>query len=137
MSSQPVHDEISPPSERKFGLTFAAVFLLLALIPPLLGGHFRWWFLAIGIVFLALAQIAPRTLRIPNLVWFRFGLVLHKIVNPLVLGALFLAVVTPLAIVMRLAGKKLLSRSYDPAAQSYWIVRNPPGPTPESINHQF
>jgi len=135
--AKPLHDHVLPPSERKFGLTFAAVFVLIALIPPLLGGHFRWWVLAMGLVMFVLAHLTPQVLKVPNLLWFRFGLLLHKIVNPLVLGALFLFVVTPLAIIMRLAGKKLLNRTYDPATSSYWIARNPPGPAPGSIRNQF
>ena len=130
-------DDVSPPSDRKFGLTFGVVFILLSLVPPLFGGHFRWWILAIGMAFAAFALLAPRILHIPNLLWFRLGLLLHKIVNPLVLGAMFLIVVTPMAVFMRLIGKKLLNRTYDPAAKSYWIERDPPGPTPDSIRNQF
>ncbi len=137
MSARPLPNDVQPPSERKFGLTFAAVFAIIALVPPLWGGHFRWWVLAIGLVFFVLAHLTPQVLRVPNILWFRFGLLLHKIVNPLVLGALFLLVVTPLAIIMRLAGKKLLNRTYDPEAPSYWIARQPPGPAPESIRNQF
>ncbi|MEQ1523949.1 MAG: SxtJ family membrane protein [Aestuariivirga sp.] len=137
MTSTSTNDDVSPPSEHKFGLTFAAVFVLLALVPPLLGGHFRWWVLAISIMFFALAHLAPRYLKVPNFLWFRFGLLLHKIINPLVLGTLFLIVVTPMAVIMRLAGKKLLNRTYDPAVKSYWIERSPPGPAPETIRNQF
>ena len=137
MPSNLVHDLLVPPSERKFGYTFAVVFALVALLPPLFGGLLRWWVLAIALVFLVLAKFAPQALKFPNLLWFRLGLLLHKIINPLVLGALFVIVVTPLALVMRLAGKQLLGRRYDPIAKSYWIARDPPGPPPESIRNQF
>jgi hypothetical protein len=137
MTPTSTNDDVLPPSDRKFGFTFAAVFLLFALVPPLLGGHFRWWVLAISIAFFALAYVAPQYLKSLNSLWFRFGLLLHKIINPLVLGTLFLIVVTPVAVVMRLAGKKLLNRTFDPAAKSYWIERNPPGPEPETIRNQF
>lgn len=93
--------------------------------------------MAVGVLFFGLAHAAPKLLRGPNYLWFRLGLLLHKIVNPLVLGALFLMVVTPMAIAMRLLGKKLLNRAYEPAAKSYWIERNPPGPEPDSIRNQF
>ena len=129
--------EVLPPSERKFGFTFAGVFLVIALLPALFGGHLRWWAIGLALVFFVLARVAPHLLKTPNLLWFRLGLLLHKIVNPLVLGALFLLVVTPLAIIMRLLGKKLLNRSYDPTARTYWIAREPPGPEPESIHNQF
>ena len=52
-------------------------------------------------------------------------------------GAMFFVAVTPMALVMRLAGKKLLNMDYEPAAKSYWIERKPPGPPPESVRRQF
>jgi len=38
---------------------------------------------------------------------------------------------------LRLLGKDMLRQRFDPAAGSYWIVRDPPGPTPESMEDQF
>ena len=76
-------------------------------------------------------------LRPLNKLWFKFGLLLHAIINPIVLGAMFFVAVTPMALVMRLAGKKLLNMDYEPNAKSYWIERKPPGPPPESVRRQF
>ena len=129
--------DVAPPSNRKFGLTIGIALLLLGLVPPLLGGHFGLWFLMPGGLFVLLALVTPKLLAVPNQIWFRFGLLLHRIVNPLVLGAVFLVAVTPIGIAMRLAGKNLLNRRYEPAAKSYWIPRDPSGPTPDSIRNQF
>ena len=86
---------------------------------------------------MALGYGAPMVLRPLNKLWFKFGLLLHAIINPIVLGAMFFVAVTPMALVMRLAGKKLLNMDYEPAAKSYWIERKPPGPPPESVRRQF
>jgi len=130
-------DDVAPPSERKFGLTIGAVLFVLGALPVLWGGHFRSWLSLAGAAFAVLGLVAPATLKYPNLIWFRFGMILHRILNPLVLGALFVVVVTPLALIARVTGKKLLNRSYDPGAPSYWITRTPPGPAPDSIRNQF
>jgi hypothetical protein len=34
-------------------------------------------------------------------------------------------------------GKDFLRRKYDPSAASYWIVREPPGPSTDSFKNQF
>jgi len=61
---------------------------------------------------------------------------LHKVINPIVMGGIFFVVLTPVALVMRIAGRDVLSRKLDQEAKSYWIEREP-GPTPESIKQQF
>ena len=133
----PTDHDVTPPSNRKFGLTIGIVLLFLGLVPLLFGGRSAFWLVVVGAVFVLLALATPGLLTIPNQIWFRFGLLLHRIVNPLALGDVFLVSVTPIGIVMRLAGKNLLNRRYDPAAKSYWIPRDPPGPAPDSIRNQF
>jgi hypothetical protein len=94
----------------------AAVAFIIALIqawsasgdgPPLWLGASA----ALGVV----AFTKPDLLHRANLVWFRFGLLLHRVVNPLVMGIMFFGVVTPIGLVMRLVGQRL-SRSSSTAA---------------------
>ena len=87
-------------------------------------------FRAVSGLFLVVAVAAPRLLAPLNRLWYRFGLLLHRIVNPVVMGLLFYATVTPIALVMRLVGKDPLHRAFDPQARTYWIERSPPGPKP-------
>lgn len=130
-------DDVKLPSERSFAHVFAVVFAIIGLIPLLHGGSVRPWSLGVAALFLVLGYAAPTLLRPLNKLWFKFGLLLHAIINPLVLGAMFFLAVTPMALVMRLAGKKLLNMQYDPSAKSYWIERQPPGPSPQSVRRQF
>ena len=58
----------------------------------------------------------------------KIGLLLHKIVSPIVLGIMFFLVVTPLGFVMRALGKDLLRLKLERDAKTYWIHRTPPGP---------
>ena len=62
---------------------------------------------------------------------------LSRIVNPIVLGIVFYAIVTPTGIVMRAMGKDLLRSRFESKISSYWISRDPAGPTPESMKNQF
>ncbi len=97
----------------------------------------RWWALVASAVCLTLSLIRPSLLHPANLIWTRFGLLLSKVTNPIFTGLLFFLVITPLGLLMRLAGKDLLRLRRDVNASTYWIERHPPGPKPESMPQQF
>ena len=124
-------------SNRSFGLVFCAVFLVIGIVPWLFGGQLRIWSLAVSAVFLVIALALPRVLEPLNKAWLRLGLVLHRIVSPIVLGIMFFGVITPIGLLMRVLGKDQLRLRFDGDARTYWIERRPPGPKPESLPDQF
>ena len=130
-------ESIEGSSNRAFGLVFAAVFLIVALLPLLSGEAVRWWSAAVAAVFGALAVLAAPALGPLNKLWTRLGMLLHRIVNPVVLGIMFFIVVTPTGLLMRIAGKDPLRLKRDSAVSTYWIERDPPGPCPDSFRDQF
>src|ERR1700722_459732 len=125
-------DETKLGSDRNFGLVMAGFIGFLGSLPLLRGHAPHWIYLAVAAVLAALAIIAPRVLFPFNYVWFRFGLLLHRIVSPLVIGAVFFLCVTPIGVIMRLLGKDVLSLRRRADLPSYWITRDPPGPEPET-----
>lgn len=129
--------EVKVGSDRSSGLVFAAFFVIVALAPLRHGHEVRPWALGLGALFAIAALVAPRLLRPLNLLWFRFGLALHHVVTPVVMGLLFFASVVPVGLLMRAAGKDPLRLRRVPGAVSYWIPRRPPGPAPASMKHQF
>lgn len=130
------HD-VKRSSERSFGIVFAVVFAIVGLLPLLSRGEFRIWALGLAAVFLGLAFLWQAPLRPLNRLWMRFGLLLHAIVSPVIMGLLFYGTVAPIGLLMRLAGKDPLRLKRDPQASSYWIQRTPPGPAPETMSNQF
>ncbi|WP_052589023.1 SxtJ family membrane protein [Magnetospirillum gryphiswaldense] len=124
-------------SERSFGIVFAVVFALIGLWPLKAGGDMRLWALGLAALFLVVAFVAPKLLKPLNLLWFKFGLLLHKIMTPLIMGLLFFLTVTPVGMLMRATGKDPMRLKRDPDAASYWIDRDPPGPKPASMKNQF
>jgi len=130
--------EAAGSSDRSFGLVFAVVFTIVGLWPAVFGdGGLRWWAFVVAGLFLALAVLRPALLAPLNRLWTRIGLVLHRIVNPVIMGLIFYLVITPVALAMRLAGRDALRLKSSEAAESYWIDREPPGPAPESMNDPF
>jgi hypothetical protein len=124
-------------SNRSFGLVFTVVFILAGLAPLRHGGELRLWAVGLAGAFLVAALLAPKLLRPLNLIWFKFGLLLHTVVNPLVMGLLFFLTVTPVALLMRLSGKDPLRLKRDAAADSYWITRPPSEPASVTMKRQF
>jgi len=130
-------DAVKSSSDRSFAIVFAAVFALIGLWPMIGGGDARLWPLGIVAALLAVALVRPALLKPLNHLWTKFGLLTHSIVNPVVMGLIFYFAVTPTALVMRALGKDPLRRRFDPRAETYWIERQPPGPTPKTMKQQF
>ena len=130
-------DEVEGSSDRSFGVVFAVVFLIIGLLPLLHSGSVRWWSVGVSAAFGAVALTIPSVLAVPNRLWMKFGLLLAKVVSPIALGILFYLVFMPVGLVMRIANKDPLRLRFDPAAKSYWIPRDPPGPAPTSMTNQF
>lgn len=127
----------SPGPERSFGFVMAGAFTLLGITNCYVAGQWWTWLGGIAVVFFIAAFLAPAWLRPLNWVWFKFGMLLHAIVSPAILGLLFYATVFPTGLIMRAMGKDLLRLKRDPAAPSYWIERQPPGPEAKSLKDQF
>jgi len=131
------HRVVVRGSDRAFGIVFAVVFAIIGLWPLLSGRGLRLWALGIACLFLAVALLAPWLLAPLNRIWFRFGLVLHHIVNPVVMGLVYYFAVVPMGLILKARGKDLLRLKRDPEAPTYWIAREPPGPAPGSMSRQF
>jgi hypothetical protein len=127
---------VSPGFDRNFGFVMAGALALLSVLNGWHHGRLWPWMAAVAIAFLAAAALKPSALRPLNIVWMKLGLVLHKIVNPIVMGLLFFGTIWPTGLVMRLRGRDLLRLKREPGASSYWIAR-PPGPQPETMKDQF
>jgi hypothetical protein len=132
-------------SDRGFGLVFAAVFALIGVWPALRLGWIprfdpaalRMWALAVAGAFLIVAYLSPALLNPLNRLWFAFGLLLGKIMTPVVMGLLFAFAIVPTGLIMRLRGRDLLNLKLDRPRKSYWIVREPPGPARGTMTNQF
>ena len=130
-------DEVVSSSDRSFGLLFAGLFGLIGVAKLWHASDLGWLWLGAAGTSLTIALIAPAILAPANRAWLKLGLLMHCVVEPVVMGLVFFLTVTPIGLVMRLAGKDLLRLKWDRQAASYWIARTPPGPLPESLRQQF
>jgi len=112
--------EIKGSSEKSFGLVFAIFFMIISLYPILQGENLRLWALFISIILCFLSYFLPKVLIIPNKLWIKFGMLLGNIIAPLIMGIIFIFVVTPIGLIMRLIGKDILNQKIDKSKKSYW-----------------
>jgi Saxitoxin biosynthesis operon protein SxtJ len=130
-------DVVRTSTDRAFGLVMAAALAIIGGIMLFGGSSIAFWWLVGSAGFLGFALVRPQALHPLNWLWTRFGLALHAVVSPLILGLIFFAVITPIGWGMRLASKDPLRLRRDPSATTYWLPRTPPGPSPESMRRQF
>ena len=83
-----MHD-IKIGSNRSFGIIFFIVFLLIAIYPLINSQGLRVWSLIIAIIFLFLGLINSKVLTPLNKLWFKFGILLGRIVSPVIMGVIF------------------------------------------------
>jgi Saxitoxin biosynthesis operon protein SxtJ len=124
-------------SNRSFGLLIGGVLLLVA------GLHywkerpdfFVW--LIVGVAFVAVALLMPRTLAPLRRLWLKLGHLMSIVVSPIILALMYVLAIVVTGVLIRLLGKDLLSLKRRPEESSYWIKRNPPGPEFKSLADQF
>ena len=118
-------DEIKLGSNRSFGIVFFIVFVLIAIYPIINQEEVRLWSLIISFLFLFLGLLNSKILTPLNKLWFKFGILLGKIISPIIMGIIFFLVVTPIGLLMRLLGKDLINLKYN-NNKSYWIEKKGP-----------
>ena len=115
--------EIKRSSNKNFGIVFFVVFIIIGFWPLLDINTYRLWAIIIAVIFLTLGFMNSKLLTPLNILWFKFGIFLGKIVSPIVMGVIFFFVVTPIAILMRISKKDLLNLKFN-NKETYWIKKN-------------
>jgi hypothetical protein len=127
-------------SDRGFGLTVGGILLLIAAVRTWLHdgyGAIELVLGAVGLCLIVLALVRAQSLAGLNRAWTRLGLLLFKVVNPVVLALIYVVTIVPIGLIMRACGHDPLRLKPDLSASTYWVKREPPGPAPETMIHQF
>lgn len=125
------------PSNRKFGLFFAAVFLLLgAFFLFKSSGITAAVFMVLASLFGTLAFLKPDVLLPLNKLWMQFGLLLGLIISPIVMGLIFFVLITPISILMRVFGRDELRINLRDN-NTYWKIRNSETTEKNTFKNQF
>lgn len=114
------------PSNRKFGFFVTLICIMITVYTVL--NHDQVWgslFALLSMMFLLLTLINSKLLQTLNIGWMCLGLVLGKIITPIVMGLIFFVFFTPIAVLMRLSGRDELKLRFK-KQQTYWQKREEP-----------
>ena len=118
-------NDVKISSNRSFGIVFFIVFLLIALYPVINNEEIRAWSLIVSLIFLVLGLLNSKILNPLNQIWFKFGVLLGRIISPFIMAIIFFFVVTPIGLIMRTLGKDILNLRYN-TKKTYWIEKTGP-----------
>ncbi len=127
--------EVQPPSARSTGFVFTAVAVLIGIglrdstIGVVIAG-------LAAVTLLALSFLAPQLLQPLNIIWFKFGMLLHKVVNPVVMFLMFALAFLPMGMLMRVFADPLRLKRKD-GLTTYWLEPDPAELKLRSMKNQF
>ena len=110
-------------SVKSFGILFFIVFLLIGLWPKISGEELRLWSVITSFIFLILGLINSKILIPLNKYWIKLGELLGKIIAPIVMLIIYFAIVTPIALLLKIFKKDILKLRLDKKVDSYWIQK--------------
>ena len=121
ISRQKQQIKINKKNNITFGILFFIFFLIIGLYPLISGGVIRIWSIVLSLIFSIITIIKPNLFTFLNKSWIQFGILLGRIISPIVMGLVFFIVVTPIGILVRILKKDVMGLKR--GASSYWIHR--------------
>jgi len=102
-----------------FGIIFFVFFLIIGIYPLKTGEIIRIWSIILSAIFLITTIVKPDLFTSLNKIWIQFGILLGKIISPIVISLVFFFVVTPMGFFVRLSKKDIMGLKK--SKSSYWI----------------
>jgi len=114
-------NKISKKNNISFGILFFSFFLIISLHPLISNGPIRIWSVIVSLVFLIITIIRPNLFIFLNKLWIKFGILLGKIISPIVMVLVFFFIITPTGILVKILKKDVMGLKR--GASSYWVTR--------------
>jgi hypothetical protein len=108
---------------RKFGLTVGGVLAAIAVLLFYFEKPSAIYFVVIGGLLILFGALFPQLLRPLNRIWMSLAIILGFFMSRVILTVLFYLVLTPIALLAKLVGKKFMILKYDKSAKTYWERR--------------
>jgi predicted membrane protein len=113
--------ELDEKGLKHFTLTLSvSIILFLGIILPWLFSYaFPFWPWLLAVSLSLLGYIAPGSQRRVYIVWMKLGLLLNRIMTPLILGIVYCCLIIPMGFILRITGEVSMNRGFDEDLTSY------------------
>lgn len=126
--------DIELPSNKKFGIFFSIIFFIFGVY--FFGSLFSSLFFTFSGIFIFTAILKPELLLPLNRLWMMFGILLGRIISPIILGLIFFGLFAPISIITRMFGRDELSLKIK-SKKSFWKIRESESPHSHEFKLQF
>ena len=120
-------------SNKYFGYVFGILFLILFLYPLIKSKEPIYTLFIVSLIFFTLGIFNAKILTPLNILWIKLGLFIGKFMSPIVMMFIFIAVVTPTGVLMRLFKKDMMSLKKN-NEETYWVNKEK---TVSTMKNQF
>lgn len=128
--------QATPVQLRNFGLLISAVLILIAGYHYFFGNPALVYLAGISIALGIGAYAFPHPLKPIYVVWMALAILLGWITSRVVLTVVFYLILTPIALIARLIGKRFMPLGFDKSVPTYWERRSQQA-NPRSCEKQF
>ncbi len=129
--------EIKLPSNRSFGLLITIILFFISIYCLYLNVFIYFYFFCFfSFLFAIITYFSPNILLPLNKLWMRFGFIIGRLVNPIILSLLFFGIFTPIGYLTRIFGRDELNIIYK-SEKTYWKYKKDKPKEHDSFNHQF
>ena len=108
------------PKNKSFGITFSLFFLFIFIVIYLYSGFISYVLIFFSFLFFFISLTRPYILYPLNLLWFKFAILLSKIMSPIILLSIFYFLITPIGFVFKIFNIDILKLKFT-NHQTYWI----------------
>ena len=114
--------KINIGTEKNFGLVFSLFFICIGLFPILFSNKINIIFFLISFIFLFFSIFYLKIFYYPNIIWFKFGILIGNLISPLIMMLIYFGTVTPTGVIMKSIGKDLLKEKKN-NKKTYWVKK--------------
>ena len=127
----------STVTNRNFGFFFTAVFFTASIYFLLYMVDYPFWiFLSLSVLKLFSTLYYPNFLSPFNRLWFLIGMLLGRVISPVILGIIFFLLITPMSIILKIVGRDELNLKRE-RKETFWVLRESEEIDPQSFKKQF
>ena len=120
--------------ERSFGFVFATFFIIISAYIYLFNDKINYILVLASLLFFFFSILYPKIFFYPSKLWLKFGHIIGLITTPIIISIMYLFIVIPTALVLKILRKDILDRKYPLLEDSNWKSRNV---TSTNLDKQF